>query len=412
MTPSNRINFTKSSIAALPEPKSGWKYYYDTKVAGLAVGVGASGVKTYVLYKKINRRPERIKIGRVVDLTVDEARKQAERLNGELALGTNPADAKRLRRAEITFGEMFARYYKEHSLTFKRTAKEDKFKFDKYLASRDYGVNLSKRKLSEVTVGDIKKVFSRISEQHPITANRVLALVSSVFTKAIQDEFWTSGNPCAAIKRNQENKRERFLMPDELPAFFKALHESQSVVTRDYILMSLFTGARRANVLQMKWAEIHENRGEWVIPRTKNGTPQRVPLVPEAVELLKRRRDDPQRVESPFVFPGTGTSGHLGEPKTAWRTILRNAGLSDLRLHDLRRTFGSWQAGTGANLSVIGRSLNHKSLATTKVYDRLWLDPVKKSMETAVTAMLAAGAGISASKNVDREADQPGQASG
>lgn len=200
-------------------------------------------------------------------------------------------------------------------------------------------------------------MFAKVSEQHPITANRVLALISSIFTRAIQDEHWTGGNPCAAIKRNQENKRERFLMPDELPAFFKALNESPSAVTRDYILMSLFTGARRTNVLQMRWAEIHENRGEWVIPRTKNNTPQRIPLVPEAVALLKRRRDDAKGADSPFVFPGSGKSGHLGEPKTAWRTILKNAGLTDLRLHDLRRTFGSWQAGTGANLSVIGRSL-------------------------------------------------------
>ncbi|MBS0508989.1 MAG: DUF4102 domain-containing protein [Proteobacteria bacterium] len=91
----NRINFTKASIENLPIPESGWKYYYDTKVPGLAVGVGASGVKTYVLYKKINRRPERIKIGRTTDLTVDEARTKAIEHNGKVALGSNPADKKR-----------------------------------------------------------------------------------------------------------------------------------------------------------------------------------------------------------------------------------------------------------------------------------------------------------------------------
>jgi len=71
---------------------------------------------------------------------------------------------------------------------------------------------------------------------------------------------------------------------------------------------------------------------------------------------------------------------------------LTRAGIKDLRLHDLRRTMGSRQAGTGANLSVIGRSLNHTSTATTAIYARLWPTPVRNSMETAATAMLQAAA--------------------
>jgi integrase len=389
--PVNRLNFTKANIENLPLPSVGWKYYYDTKVAGLAVGVGASGLKTFVLYKKINRRPERLKIGRVADLTVDEARKQAEKLNGEVAVGSNPADAKRKLRDEITFGDMFDRYYKEHSVPFKKTAVEDQAKFEKYLSDRKYSINLAKRRLSEISIGDLKMLFASISAEHPITANRVLALVSSVFTTAIQDELYGGSNPCRGLKRNQENKRKRFLMPDELPAFFQALSECPSPTTRDYIMMSLLTGARRSNVLEMRWSEIFLNRGEWEIPMTKNGTSQRIPLVKDALVILAERRANPTYSGSQFVFPGTGASGHLTEPKKAWKTILKKADLTDLRLHDLRRTFGSWQAGTGSNLSIIGRSLNHKSLATTKVYDQLWLDPVRDSMETAVSAMFKAG---------------------
>ena len=389
--PSNKLNFTKTAIAELPLPASGWKYYYDTKVAGLAVGVGASGVKTYLLYKKINRKPERIKIGRTSDLTVDEARKQAEKLNGEVAIGANPADALRARRAEITFGQMFDIFYREHSVPFKKTASEDKAKFDKYLSSPTYGINLGSRRLSEISIADIKIVFRKISEKHPVTGNRVLALVSSVFTKAIQDELYVGINPCRAVKRHSEKKRERFLMPDELPEFFKAVAASTSPVTRDYIMISLLTGARRTNVLEMKWSEIYLQRGEWVIPETKNGTSQRVPLLPEAVAILEQRRNDPSSNASEFVFPGTGKTGHLVEPKRAWKTALKRANVGGMWLHDLRRTFGSWQAGTGANLSTIGRSLNHKSLDTTRTYARLWLDPVRESMQTAVDAMYKAG---------------------
>jgi integrase len=90
-------------------------------------------------------------------------------------------------------------------------------------------------------------------------------------------------------------------------------------------------------------------------------------------------------------FPAlTGKTGHLVEPKKAWKRLLDRAGLSNLRIHDLRRTLGSWQAKTGASLLVIGKSLNHKSTQSTAIYARLDLEPVRESINLATTAMLNA----------------------
>jgi integrase len=182
---------------------------------------------------------------------------------------------------------------------------------------------------------------------------------------------------------------------------------------------------------------------EWRIPRTKNGDPQTIPLGVEAVAILESRQ---VQKGSPFVFPGSGKSGHLEEPKKGWQRILKRAaaiqlvralaeienwevaqldnvltravadpdltvkeladratalGLdlkdlayADLRLHDLRRTLGSWQAKTGASLSVIGKSLNHRNVSTTLIYARLDQDPVRESISRATAAMFRAG-GIS-----------------
>lgn len=387
---SNRINFTKSAIENLVLPKSNWKYYYDTKVAGLAIGVGATGIKTFVLYRKVGRRPERIKIGRYPDLTVDEARNQATRLNADIAVGTNPAELKRKQRNELTFGALFDQYYKNHSVPHKKTADEDQAKFDKYLANNKTGLNLASRQLSTIERADIVQLFTKISQEHKITANRVLALVSSIFGKAIEWGIWDRMNPCQGIKRHREHSRDRFLQSDELPRFFDAVLNYPNAIVRDYILISLLTGARRGNVLAMRWDQLHLERGEWRIPETKNGTPQSVPLVPDAVHILELRKAQRGDAPSDFVFPGTGESGHLVEPKKAWASILKRADIQNLRLHDLRRTLGSWQAGTGANLSIIGRSLNHKSTVTTSIYARLWMAPVRAAMETATNAMLEA----------------------
>jgi integrase len=91
------------------------------------------------------------------------------------------------------------------------------------------------------------------------------------------------------------------------------------------------------------------------------------------------------------VFPGRGKTGHLVEPKTCWKRVLNRAGISDLRLHDLRRTLGSWQAIQGAGLPIVGKSLGQSSIHATAVYAHLVTDPVRASVNKATTALLEAG---------------------
>ncbi len=145
----------------------------------------------------------------------------------------------------------------------------------------------------------------------------------------------------------------------------------------------------------MQWSEIHLERGEWRIPITKNGDSQTVTLIAEVVEILRAR----QGVNQTWVFPGSGVTGHLVEPKKAWKRVLERAGIANLRIHDLRRTLGSWQAKTGASLVIVGKSLNHKSPSTTAIYARLDLDPVRESVDRATSAMLVA-AGLKESADV------------
>jgi integrase len=128
-----------------------------------------------------------------------------------------------------------------------------------------------------------------------------------------------------------------------------------------------------------------------------------VTLSPEALAILATRKP----VEATgYVFPGPGKTGHLEEPRKGWERILARAGIEDLRIHDLRRTLGSWQAKTGASLSIIGKSLNHKSPNTTAIYARLDLDPVRESVERAINAMLAAAGLKPAAEVVDLKSNR------
>jgi integrase len=158
---------------------------------------------------------------------------------------------------------------------------------------------------------------------------------------------------------------------------------------RDFILMCLLTGGRKSRVAEMRWDQISLSGATWRIPAEleKNGEEHVVPLVPKAVEILEERS---RGTKSDWVFVGTGKTGHIVCPTKAWDRVKKRAGMEDLHLHDLRRTLGSWQLATGADLAIIGKTLNHKDLSTTLIYARLNLDPVRQSMEAATNALWGA----------------------
>ncbi len=392
-----RINFTKAAIDALPLPESGKRTtYLDSKIAGLQLRITSNDIVTFSVYRRIKSRgPERITLGRYPDMTIEQARRKATEINSDIANDLNPSEVKKGRKAELTFSDLFEEYLERHSKLNKKTWAEDKSKFDIYLAKP-----LGNKKLSAIDRSSIATIHSRITRAgRPVTANRVKALISSMFGWAISVGLWET-NPALGIKLNREYSRNRFIQGDELPKFFQALADEQNDTMRDYFLLSLLTGARRANVLSMQWKDVNLKRGEWRIKETNNGTPQTVTLSPEALSILRNRiRNRKLSEPTTFVFPGDGRSGHLIEPKKGWQRILERAGINNLRIHDLRRTLGSWQARTGASLSIIGKSLNHKNPSTTAIYARLDLDPVRKSVNTATSAMMAA-AGLKSNAKV------------
>ena len=375
-----KVNFTKATITAMVAPATGRTYLHDAKEAGLVLMVTAAGRKTFQLYKKHQGRPVRVTLGTWPEITVEQARKKARDAKADLDAGINPNDALRQERQEMTFVDLFNQYMERHAKPRKRTWKEDQNQFDRYLGS------LANKKLSTITRKDVAALHGKIGKTAPTAANRLLALLSSVFGRAIEFGLWEGGNPCIGVRRFPEQSRDRFLSADELRRFFEAMDQEPDSTTRDFFIVALLTGARRANVLEMKWADLDLDAATWRIGRTKNGTPQTVALVEPVVELLRERK---RQATSVFVFPGKGATGHLVEPKRGWTRICKAAGIEGTRIHDLRRTMGSWQAKTGASLPVIGKSLNHKSQTTTAIYARLDLDPVRSAMEKAAAAMLA-----------------------
>ena len=391
----NKINFTKAVLDKLPIPLNGKRStYYDTKVRGLGICITSKGTKSFLVYRWLNSKPERILLGRYPDLSIEQARNKAIEINATIAQGNNPNNKRRAERTEMTLNDLFHEYMEQHAKPHKKTWKTDEDRFKLHLSS------LGNERLSQITKATIQKLHTEIgSNNGEYEANRVITLLSTMFNMAIRLELWSNhkANPASGIKKFKEKPRDRFLQSEELPKFFTELSQEPNEIIRDYILLAILTGARRSNLVAMKWEEISWERAEWRIPVTKNDDPQIITLSEEAVIILKRRKET---TTSQFVFPGNGRTGHLVEPKKGWWRVLKSAGIENLRIHDLRRTLGSWQAKTGASLSIIGKSLNHKSVQTTAIYARLDLDPVRESVERATNAILSA-AGLKQAEKLD-----------
>ena len=433
-----KLKFNKRALLAVELPVAGKRVaVYDTEIPKLAMRVTSAGSRTFYVVKRAGASMAWIKLGSFPEMTVEQARAEAQKVLGELASGANPAAARRAIRQEPTFSEMLvemlAKKRKRDGSSITEATKKD------YLDTvRLHMSSIASSKLSHITRSEVKAIHSKTSKKSARQADKAVAIISSVFNYAADQEQFSGTNPASRIQKNPVTDRDRFAQAVELPYLLAAVAESNQ---GDFFWLSILTGARRSNLQAMAWRDIDLGGRVWRIGVTKNGTPQNVTLSPEAVAILQARRRR-HAESSSYVFPGNGKKGHLVEPKKAWASILRRASLrrlldvleglgkltaeerqqadeavaetpaiaerrwyglaealgldrqsydmTDLRIHDLRRTLGSWQAKTGASLPIIGKSLNHKSLQSTAIYARLDLDPVRQSVEAATRAIIEA----------------------
>ncbi len=169
----------------------------------------------------------------------------------------------------------------------KKSWKTDVSRFNSRLA------HWKDKKISQITKVDILKLHADMgSKNHKTGANRIIALLSVMFNKAKEFGLWDKPNPALGIQKFQEKSRDRFLQSEELPRFFVALAQEPNETIRDCILLAILTGARRANLMAMKWDEISWDRAEWRIPATKNGDPQTVALSEEAVIISETSQNN------------------------------------------------------------------------------------------------------------------------
>ncbi len=382
----NKLNFTKPALERLPiplkdEPR---KIYRDTHSNGLMLMITYGGSKTFYYCYRYGKHKKLIKIGGFSYIEIEDAREKAFLFYKAVKNGKKPLEQINQNKQIPTLNDFFNNYYMPaYAQLFKKTTTCTR----NIQTFNNYCDPIKHIKLIDITKGELSLLHKQIGGSNgKYAANKCIRMLHHIFNIAI-DKNYLVINPATGIKLFPEQSRDRFLQPTELQLFFDTLQNMQNSQMKHLIFLLLFTGQRKSNICSLKWEQIDFYNKSLYLPDTKNKTPQTIPLTKQALSLLSEIKNG-ITLKSPFIFPSPRShSGHVTEPKKYWDQLLRKTGLKNLRIHDLRRTMGSYQAITGSSLQIIGKSLGHKSIQSTTIYARLNLDPVRDSMQRATDEM-------------------------
>jgi integrase len=196
-------------------------------------------------------------------------------------------------------------------------------------------------------------------------------------------------NPCRHVKKYPEEKRERFLTPEELARLGEVLRDveaegSEAPSAIAAIRLLLLTGCRLSEILTLKWEYVKD--GALELPDSKTGR-KKVYIGQAAKDVLGNIEKVP---DNPYVIAGKKPAAHLTDLQHPWRRIRRHAGLHDVRIHDLRHSFASGAIAVGENLYVIGKLLGHTQIQTTSRYAHLAAEPVKAAADRISSSLAKA----------------------
>lgn len=351
---------------ALPGKRS--TDYTDRKCSGFWLRVTAEGRKTfYARYKKSVGRYSHIRLGDGGAISADLARELANDVLSRVARGEDPAKDRMEKQAEPTLAE----FVKDRYLPFVMVDKKS-WKSDETLLRNHVVPSFGATRLSNITVKEITDLTHGMRRRgyEPATCNRVLVLCRYLFNLAIKWGLLEDNqNPARAVAPFKvHNERQTFLSSDEVKALFAAVSKSENRDLPNIVAFLLLTGARKQEGFRAEWRDFDFHSRLWIIPETKSGRPRTIPMSDYLIALLQSL---PSMEVSPYLFPNPKTGKPYNSIYWTWNKARIEAGLADVRMHDLRHSFASFLVNSGRSLYEVQRLLGHSHIKTTQRYAHL-----------------------------------------
>lgn len=369
-----QFRFTKQKLDSLPaatNPRG--ERYYDAKLPGFGVAKYPSGQVTFFVEYGQRRRRRRATLGRYGVLTLEQARRDAGTTLADVQRGGDPLEQRRALRGLPSFSE-FAEQYLAQVEQRKRAPRHDK----RYLtmASREWG----RIPINQITRSQVLRIHHKVAEKTPTTANRWLASVRACLQEAVRLDLIPT-NPASSVRPALEAEpRARVLSDAELQRVMASIDAETDPYVRAAFRLLIETGARKSEVLAAKWTDLDLRNGEWRIPRTKSGRSLTRPIPPSVAKVLTAL----PRSET-WVFPGI--QSHRADLRRAWDRVRSDANVADVRIHDLRRTFGH-SVAREAGLHVASKLLGHSDVRVTeRVYAPLGFSELRAATNKRSTQL-------------------------
>jgi integrase len=336
--------------------------YWDVALPGFGLRKFPNGRGSYVCAYRVQKRKRLVDLGRCDAITLEQARRKARQYLGTAAAGKDPKSNTDEMRASLTVKKLAELYIERHARPKKKTWKADEAALNQLLIPR-FGAHLA----AAITRADIAAIHAESGKAHPYAANRFLSTVRKMYNVGRQlgvvpEEI---RNPGTEIERFPEHRRRRFVTPAEMPILATAINEDPNEFAAHALWLLLLTGIRRSEIFAAKWADIDWDGKTLYVGKTKNGEPVLAPLSRAAISRLKTI---PRLKDNPYIICGEIPGKPLAYIDRMWRRVRKETGFKDLRIHDLRRTVGSWLVRDGASLHLVGAVLNHRDQKTTAGY--------------------------------------------
>lgn len=362
------MKLTKLNVEKLPIPQAlrakvtAQKRYYDDTLKGFGVRVTSGRTKAFFIEKLIQGKLRRITIGHYGELTVEEARKQAQILLGQIAKGINPLTEKKAAKAKtITLKEAFRDYIQARKTLKPKTA-------------HSYSLIVTSAFESWYNKPITSITKDKIAQRHEILgkergqayANLAMRILRALFNFATTQYEDADGksliieNPTKRLSQARSwyrvKRRETYIKAHELAAWYEGVQQLENEIFRDFLLLVLFTGLRREEAASLTWEQIDLKAKTLIITDTKNSEVHTLPLSDYLYKLLSERKTN---AISLYVFPSPGSKGYIVEPRKQMTKVTKKSGVA-FTIHDLRRTFITIAESLDIPAYALKRLLNHK----------------------------------------------------
>ncbi len=383
------MKLTKTTVAALPLPRSGQAFYFDDELPSFGVRVTAGGSKSYILDRRIGGKKRRITLGRANQIAADLARTEARKKIGEILAGGDPVASKRRRTLEAVTLQAALEDY-----TAARDLKPRTVLDMNVVLKRQVGGWL-KKPITAITPEMVERKHRDLGAKSQAQADLAMRYVRAVIAFAVAKYVDASGQPIitdntvARLSRVKAwyrvNRRRTLIKPYQLPAWYSAVL-ILPVNVRDYLMFLLLSGLRGGEAAMLKWNSVDLAGGTFTIEDTKNRQPHQLPTSDYLQTMIERRH---AAKVNEFVFPGLHGKGHIKSAESAMRLVTKASGVEFCR-HDLRRTFATTAESLDLPAYAVKRLLNHASTDVTAGYLVIDVERLRRPMQRITNFLLAA----------------------